>query len=74
MYYLKKKKYYMNAKDADDTLKNVLSACDMAPNTASVDKLLLRRKLSTAPYKICLKLILVQIIILLLLPAALWLL
>ncbi len=74
MHYRKKKKYYMSTKDADDTLKNILSACDMAPITMSVDKLLLRRKLSTAPYKICLKIILVQIILLLLLPAALWLL
>lgn len=58
----------MNTQDADNTLKNVLAACDMAPNTIPIDKLLLRQKFGTAPYDICLRLLLLQIIILLVLP------
>lgn len=69
----RKKRYYMNVKDADSTLKNILSACDMPPHSTPVDKLLLRQKASSTPYEICMLITLLQIIILLLFPFA-WLL
>lgn len=67
----KPKKYYMNVQDADSTLKNILAACDMPPHTVPVDKLLLRQKLSTAPYNLCMRIILIQLIILILFPVIL---
>lgn len=62
----------MNTQDADAMLQNIFSACDMAPNTIPIDKLMLRRKLSMAPYNTCLTIIAIQLFVLLLLPFALF--
>ncbi|HKM35709.1 MAG TPA: hypothetical protein VJY54_13355 [Lachnospiraceae bacterium] len=46
----KKKFYYMNMDQANETLQNVFAACEKAPNTVPFDKLVLRQKLNTRIY------------------------
>lgn len=50
MFFRKKKQYEMDMGMANETLQNVLAACNQAPNTIPFDKLVLRQKLNTATY------------------------
>ena len=50
MNFFRKKKYKMDTNTADQTLQNVLAACNKPASTLPVDKLILNRKMSRAPY------------------------
>ena len=50
MNFFRKKKYKMDTNTADQTLQNVLAACNRPASTLPVDKLMLNRKMTRAPY------------------------
>ena len=50
-----KKTYQMNLSDADATLQNVFAACNQAPNTIPIDRLLIRQASKTKTFDITLK-------------------
>ena len=50
MNFFRRKNYRMNTNAADQTLQNVLAACNKPASTLPVDKLILNRKMSRAPY------------------------
>ena len=60
--------YTMDVKTANETLQNVFLACNQAPNTVPFDKILLRRKLNTRHYNICIWLIVIFLLLTFLSP------
>jgi len=60
--------YTMDVNTANETLQNVFLACNQPPNTVPFDKLLLRRKLNTRHYTICICIILLFLVLTFLSP------